>query len=510
MFRKLGLFVFGCLVLGSKAQNDADAIRYSQTGVGGSARFVSMGGAFGAIGADPGVTSFNPAGLGIYRKGELSFSFGVQSAADNTSIYNNYSSTANRANVRFNNFGFVATITPKDDPDSRHVIAFTINQLQNFNNATRFSAYTNNSSIAKDMLILAKTYQTPLPDVTLNLDPSYEGMAFNTYLLDTTSDGEFFSNLDIKRSVKQTRDIITTGRTNDINFSYAYSFKDKFYFGASVGLPQVNYTSNTKHSEFDDKDSMRIITTSNGSYDTYLEPPLFYTSDGGFKSLTYEEYFKTTGSGLNLKLGGIYRLNDALRIGAYYHTPTIYWLQDNYYSDMSVSFDNRSNPYTITVPEEGGYYKYRIMTPARYSANVGFVINKKALIGVDYEFVNYKSARLSSDELSDFEFSNSLIKSVYSGGHNIRVGGEVNFQPFMVRLGYAMTGSPYGDVFSGQMVRNTVSAGLGYRSKGGFYLDLSLSRTMTENDYYFFSVLDTKGNIKQNVFNCGLTMGIKF
>lgn len=509
MFRKLGVFVFGCLVLGFKAQNDVDAMRYSQMGIGGSARFVSMGGAFGAIGADPGVTSFNPAGLGIYRKGELSFSFGVQSATDKTTIYNNYSSTVNRANIRFNNFGFVTTITPKEDPDSRHVIAFTINQLQNFNNATRFSAYTNNNSIAKDMLLLAQKYQSSQPDITRNLDPSYEGMAFNTYLLDTAY-GKYFSYLDIKRSVKQTRDIVTTGRTNDINFSYAYSFKDKFYFGASLGLPQVNYTSNTKHSEFDDRDSMRIVVNSKDTFDTYIESPLDYTQ-GGFNSLTYEEYFKTTGSGVNLKLGGIFRLNDAVRLGFYYHTPTIYWLQDNYYSDMSVTFDkNPSLPYSITVPEEGGYYKYRIITPSRYSANAGFIINKKALIGIDYEFVNYKAARLASDELSDFESSNSLIKSVYKGGHNIRVGGEINFQPFKVRLGYVMMGSPFGDVFSGEMVRNIVSAGVGYRSKGGFYLDLSLSRIMSGSDYYFYTLLDTKGKIQQNLFNCGVTMGIKF
>ncbi len=508
MIQKISLFFLGCFSLGLSAQNDVDAMRYSQLGVGGSARFVAMGGAFGALGADPSVSSYNPAGLAIYRKGDICFSAGLLSNTDNTSIYNS-STLVNRFNMKFGNFGLVSTIVPKSDPDSRHALAFTINQLQNFNNSVRFNGYTNNNSIAKDMLLLAQQYQTPQPDITRNLDQSYEGMGFNTFLLDTAY-GRFFSYLDIGRSVKQTRDIVTTGRMNDINFSYAYSFKDKFYFGASIGLPQINYTSDTKHSEYDDRDSMRIVVNSTDTFDTYIVSPLDYTQ-GGFKQLTYEEYFKTTGSGFNLKLGGIVRLNDAIRVGLYYHTPTVYWLQDNYYSTMTTTFDkNPSNPYDITVPDQGGYFKYRIVTPARYSANLGFVIQKLMLIGVDYEYVNYKSARLYSTDLSDFEKSNAVIKSVYKGGHNLRAGAELNVKPFMIRLGYVMQGNPYGDMFSGDGVRNIVSWGVGFRAKSGFYLDLSMSTTANKSDYYFFSLLDTKGTIRQNTFVTSITAGIKF
>lgn len=508
MIKKFSLFFLGCVSMGASAQNDVDAMRYSRLGIGGTARFVSMGGAFGALGADASVSSYNPAGLAIYRKGDMNFSVGLLSNNNNASVYNGATSI-NRFNLKFDNFGFVGTVAPKNDPDSRHVFAFTINQVQNFNNAVRFNGYTNSSSIAKDMLLLAKKYQSPQPNIAANLDPTYEGMGFNTYLLDTAY-GQFFSYVDIKRAVKQTRDIVTTGRVNDMNVSYAYSHKDKFYFGASLGFPQLNYTSNTKHFEYDDRDSMRIVVNQTDTFDTYIESPLDYTQ-GGFKQLSYEEYFKTTGTGFNLKLGGIVRLSDAVRIGAYYHTPTVYWLQDSYYSKMSVTFDrNPSLPYDITEPEDGGFFKYRIVTPARYSANLGLVIQKLMLIGIDYEYVNYAGARLYSDDLADFEGSNALIKSVYKGGHNIRAGAELNVKPFMIRLGYVMQGNAYGDVFSGDGVRNIVSGGVGYRSKSGFYLDFSLSRTMNNSDYYFFSVLDTKGSIRQTTVVSSITAGLKF
>ena len=50
---RLFSFILLSILSGSVfAQNDLDAIRYSRNGVGGTARFVGMGGAFGAAGAD--------------------------------------------------------------------------------------------------------------------------------------------------------------------------------------------------------------------------------------------------------------------------------------------------------------------------------------------------------------------------------------------------------------------------------------------------------------------------
>src|SRR3954466_4771231 len=55
------------------AQSDIDALRYSQSSLTGTARYVSMGGAFGALGADFSSLSYNPAGIGLYRKSEFTF-----------------------------------------------------------------------------------------------------------------------------------------------------------------------------------------------------------------------------------------------------------------------------------------------------------------------------------------------------------------------------------------------------------------------------------------------------
>src|SRR4030066_116695 len=55
------------------AQKEIDALRYSQLTYGGTARFTSMAGAFGALGGAFSSLSINPAGIGIYRKSEFTF-----------------------------------------------------------------------------------------------------------------------------------------------------------------------------------------------------------------------------------------------------------------------------------------------------------------------------------------------------------------------------------------------------------------------------------------------------
>lgn len=502
------------LGLSLRAQNDIDAIRLSRLGYGGTSRFVAMGGAFGAIGADPSSAAYNPAGLGLIRKGELSFSGGLRFTNNEGTIYNTNTPLSD-AKFTFNNFAFAYAWNPAMDAESRHVVAFTNNQLQNFSNSVRMSGYTNSSSIAKDMLSLANQSSS-----TSNLNYSYEGLGFETLLLDTINSGQFISILDTKRSVKQTRDLATSGRVNDLNFSYAYSYKDKFYIGGSLGFPRVEYTSTTTHTEVDDKDSMRIsFAPDTSSYNsTFVDPPPYlndyYVGVLGFNSLEYAEYFKTTGTGFNFKLGGVVRLTDFVRVGAYFHTPTIYSLSDTYYNTIRTTFDkNKARAYDSRDPllEDGdGFSEYRVITPSRFGLNAAFVINKMAVIGVDYELINYRSARLTGERISDFAGVNTLIKSKYSQGHNLRLGGELNIRPVMLRAGYMMQGSPFGDVFTGDFVRHTVSAGIGFRGNSKWYFDFVWARSFSKEAYYPFTTLNTKATVSYNATMLAATVGIKF
>ncbi len=507
-------FFFALLITGSFAysQNDQDAIRYSRVGINGTSRFVGLGGAFGAIGADLGCAAYNPAGLGLYRKGEITFSGGL-TTTNNQGIINSKTSSVSDAAFNFNNFGILTGWPAKNDKESRNIIAFTSTQVQNFLNKTQMSSYST-SSIVKDM------YNRALQDgIPGNYNSSYEGLGYNVYLLDFDSASHKpVSFVDFKKAVLQSRSITTSGKVNDRNFSYAYAYKDQFYFGVSLGVPKVEYVSTTIHTEKDDKDSMKIVKNSDSTYSsTYSSPlPFFYTDKLGFNSLTYTEYFKTTGTGVNLKIGGIARLNDYVRVGMYYHTPTIYNLTDQYYNIMSASFDAKpAQPIQMQdPPDAGGYFKYKIVTPGRFSLNTAFIIKKMAVVGVDYEMVNYRTAALSSVDVADFAGANAVIKSKYKTGHNLRVGSELNIKPVMFRLGYNMQGSPFGNTFTGNFVRNSFSVGAGIRTKNNFYVDLVWVKTLSNEDYYYYNTTDptlnSKALIKYSTVSLSATIGVKF
>ena len=63
------------------AQSAIDAYRFSQPDLRGTARFMGMGGAFGALGGDLSTLSQNPAGIGVYRSNEPLQSKGLSVAS---------------------------------------------------------------------------------------------------------------------------------------------------------------------------------------------------------------------------------------------------------------------------------------------------------------------------------------------------------------------------------------------------------------------------------------------
>lgn len=493
------------LGLHSYGQTDLDALRYSQTNVGGTARFVSMGGAFGALGANVSCMSYNPAGLGIYRKGEINIS-PILRFTSIKGTHNGNSITNFDPNFAFNGFGIAGSWQSRANEDSRHSLGLALNQLQNFSGHITVSGYANRKSIANDLLENAGT-GVPNPN---NLDQSYSGLAFNTYLVDTI-DGHYYSFANSKFNMAQRKEIITSGKMNELSIAYAYGYKDRLYFGASLGVPLITYNHEATYSESDDKDSLYIkYNSSTSSYNTTYDYSVYYYAGlGGFKSMSYKEAYKTSGTGYNLKLGILYRVNEYLRLGAHFHTPTILNLTDTYTYKMSVNYDE-GQKYEYTYPEGGGLYKYMIITPMRYGASLGFIYKKWFTIGLDYESLDYGQAHISSTDGGVFSSVNENIRKKYTVAHNLRAGAEFNLNPIVVRLGFASYGSPFGDALTGKFVRNSYSAGIGFRT-GNWTFDFGFVRQMYTEDLYMYNpkYVD-KSKVDFSGTNIVATVGCKF
>ena len=79
-------------------------------------------------------------------------------------------------------------------------------------------------------------------------------------------------------------------------FSIGTSYEEKVYFGATIGLPSINYYENSIYSE------------SNFSNDTNYS----------LNNFTYDQQFSAVGNGINLKLGTILELETILKLQVQY------------------------------------------------------------------------------------------------------------------------------------------------------------------------------------------------
>ena len=105
-----------CVTIKVLAQNDVDAIRYSQTNIASTARSLSMAGAFGALGADFSTLSTNPAGIAFYRRSEFTFTPALTNRVTTTDYLGN-NTVDNKYNFNMGNIGVVWAY-PKENKNS--------------------------------------------------------------------------------------------------------------------------------------------------------------------------------------------------------------------------------------------------------------------------------------------------------------------------------------------------------------------------------------------------------
>ena len=488
----------GLLSLPLISQNDIDAIRYSQAYFGGTSRSKAMAGSFGALGADGSCMANNPAGIGLYKKGDINLSFGLRFFSVGAT-HNGTESKRYKVNVPFDGITLVGAWNSKTQPDNHHALGLSCNQISNFNSNLSIEGRSNFKSIANDFLFSANGKSLK------NLDNNYSGMAYDNYLIDLydTINNKYCSLINTKYDLKQTKTIETSGRINEWCFNYAYGYKDKLYIGATLGIPSVSYNYSSVYTEEDDKDSMNVRTN--------VSPTYSYPSEGvgGFKNLSYQETYKTTGTGYNLKLGVIYRAAEFIRLGASFHTPTIYNLTDAYVYKMSSSYDEGGSFSTQNPPDNGGRFNYQVITPMKFTGSIALLYQKLAALNIDYDLINYSQASLQSSP-QEFTGVNNTIRTKYNRTTNLRVGAEVNMKPMFIRLGYAMYGSPFGETFSGYFVKSFYTGGIGFR-KDKMYLDISFTKSMSNENYYMYNPnFVDKSILKNSGTTIAITLGSKF
>jgi hypothetical protein len=271
----------------------------------------------------------------------------------------------------------------------------------------------------------------------------------------------------------------------ETNISFGADYNNKLYIGASIGIPDIKYTENVN----------------------YSETPNYKDTTSGLQSYNYTTLLTTTGGGVNFKIGAIYKITDWLRIGAAVHTPTFFTLTDDYQTQMTANYTPgfyTQPSYSYPLSSNESSYNYTLITPMRMMGGLAFIIHHQGILSVDYEYVDYSTASLStSDNSINFSGPNQAISQNYMGASNIRVGAEWVLFPFSIRAGYAMYGNPYSSLAGNNVMTNSLSFGFGIRIKR-CSLDLAYVLTQYKENYYMYSGGDAAQN-QYNISNVALT-----
>ena len=114
------------------AQSQMDAHRYAQNELGGTARYLAMGGAFGALGGDISVMNANPAGLAVYRSSEVVTTLSLTSTNAKTDWLGS-TSDQTKTKVNFDNIAYVGYFpTGNDEGIVSWNVGFSYNRLKNY------------------------------------------------------------------------------------------------------------------------------------------------------------------------------------------------------------------------------------------------------------------------------------------------------------------------------------------------------------------------------------------
>ncbi len=473
------------------AQGSSDALRMSSNIYQGTARLQSMGSAFGALGGDFGSLSLNPGGLGIYQSNEFTFTPAVTYTNSESSYLKNKTDDF-KYGLNLGNISYVASFSKKDEIKNLN-FGIGYNRINDFTNRTFVSTNTANGSLLDEFVDYSNYGQG---------SHFYEDQAWLTDVLfieDTltnnyTNDFLFFA--DGNYGQKLNKSIETSGRIGEWVFAAAMNYSHKLYLGASLNIQSFKYNKTTSHTEI----------TNHDIFSGHYEPDSFNLDYPYFKSFTFQESVNSYGTGINLKIGGIFRPVHFLRIGATIHTPTNYNVTNELSTEMTSVF-YQGDPLSLSSKSDLSEYNYNVITPARSILSLALVYKKIGILSADYEYINYSSMRLRSDD-DNFMDINEEIKNTYDKTHNIRVGAEIRYDIFSFRAGGAFYDNPYKNKDINEHVNILYTGGVGIRFEST-YLDFAY--VLSQKEYNHRPYLGSEiAEINENKHKFVTTVGFRF
>lgn len=508
-----------------------DAYRFSQPDLKGTARFMSMGGAFGALGGDLSTLSQNPAGIGIYRSNEIGFTVDLD-VQNSTAEALGQKSDMNQTKFLLNNIGGVATMRLPSNAVPNLNFGFTYNKAVSFNRqyggtiprigvsmSNYIAGIANNSELNPSDLASTDNYN-PYSKNNIGWLPilGYDGFLINpdfdgssTYW--TGQWGDSFTDPNTGTTYPATSgsayfNVMERGSVDEYNIAIGGNISNVVFWGMNFDIVNFDYRLQSLYGE----------NLTNAWVENEQGEVKQTDSDWNMQNL-----YRANGTGFNYQIGLIVKPVQEFRLGLAVHTPTWYNLTETFSADIIADYyGNRYNP--VTNDGIPGVNDMSFRSPWKIIASAAGVIGSKFIISADYEWNSYTSMKFSepSDNYYysgwDWDYynmagspynndayydTNQDIKEYYRQTNTLRIGAEYRITPkFSVRAGYSFVSSPVKEkakegketiYTAGTMTNyrfddttNYITCGLGYRT-GGFYADLAYVYKHMNSVYHAFS-----------------------
>lgn len=448
------------------SQSVADAFLFAKEDLSGTARYLGMAGAFGALGGDLAAITDNPAAAGVFNYSEIGFSVLQNNQAVTSSYFS--SATPQESNqFRFDHFGLVYTLKNSQADSDWTKIAFAFNTRKVADFASKSNAIGTNSSqnlgdyfrgfadgLAIDNIEVFEDETIPGIYEYLGNNFGYAAqqafLGYQGYAIDPFDDSptnaSYISN--ILGPVDHDWIRQNSGRHRKNNFALSAVYKNKLYIGAGLNSHRIRLEQqNTLHERSSNSQS-----------------PVEYA--------TFENTLDTYGSGLSAQVGLIYQLPNSVRFGLSYQSPQ-WWLfeEEGTQSLTTESFFGNEFITTVVDPKVINYYpSYKLVLPSKTTFSFAYVINQQGLLSIDYSRRNLGSMKFETDSQADFLGGlNTAIENDLSLEESIRIGGEYRMGRLQLQGGFFTTSNSQVQL---NKSNTGITAGLSY-DLGGDLIGLS-------------------------------------
>ena len=478
------------------AQETYENANIATKDLNGTARYVGMGGAMDALGADLSTMSSNPAGIGLFRRSTIAATAGFMSQQDAKKF-----DFGNTSHVTFDQIGFV--YSSPSGKSSYINIGFNYHKSRDFNYILKASNGLNGASQNK-LSYLKQADELFYPEGTL------DGANVNGY--DSQgNDASTFSQVDyLYYNGLLTREIEEGGKTVlDFNPYDATAFNMDRASKGYIGEYDFNFSGNINDRVY--------LGVTFGVYDVHYKGYSEYTESLSGGNVTLADERTITGSGFDVKAGIIVRPieNSPFRIGLSVSSPTFYDLTTENRSRL----DNGSPYGEYDGVHSSEAYDFKFNTPWKFGLSLGHTVGNYLALGASYEYADYSSidSRIIDGDgydwwtdsyyessSSDKEMNDATSYSL-KGVSTIKLGAEYKPTPELaIRLGYNYVSPMYnengykdGSVWSpgtwyssttdytNWKSTNRITCGVGYQIDK-FNIDLAYQYSAQNGDFYPF------------------------